>query len=65
MLLPAVTDGRFFARLGIQSYGFVPLRLDASFRFMDTIYAADERVPVEALEFGARAISQLLTPYGG
>lgn len=64
MLLPAVTDGRFFARIGIQSYGFVPLRLDASFDFIETIHAADERVPVEALEFGTRAISQVLARYG-
>jgi acetylornithine deacetylase/succinyl-diaminopimelate desuccinylase-like protein len=65
MLLPAVTDGRLFGRLGIQSYGFVPLKLDPSFSFMETIHAADERVPVEALEFGTRAISELLARYGG
>jgi len=65
MLLPAVTDGRLFARLGIQSYGFMPLRLDPSFSFMETIHAADERVPVDALEFGTRAIAQLLARYDG
>jgi acetylornithine deacetylase/succinyl-diaminopimelate desuccinylase-like protein len=65
MLLPAVTDGRLFGRLGIQSYGFLPLKLDPSFSFMDTIHAADERVPVEALEFGTRAMSELLTRYDG
>jgi acetylornithine deacetylase/succinyl-diaminopimelate desuccinylase-like protein len=65
MLLPAVTDGRLFARLGIQSYGFVPLRLDPSFRFMETIHAADERVPVEALEFGTRALGEVLARYEG
>jgi acetylornithine deacetylase/succinyl-diaminopimelate desuccinylase-like protein len=65
MLLPAVTDGRLFGRLGIQSYGFLPLKLDPSFGFMDTIHAADERVPVEALEFGTRAMSELLTRYDG
>jgi acetylornithine deacetylase/succinyl-diaminopimelate desuccinylase-like protein len=65
MLLPAVTDGRLFARCGIQSYGFTPLRLDPSFSFMETIHGADERVPVEALEFGTDAISQLLERYEG
>jgi acetylornithine deacetylase/succinyl-diaminopimelate desuccinylase-like protein len=65
MLLPAVTDGRLFARLGIQSYGFVPLRLEPSFNFIDTIHAPDERVPVQALEFGTDAISQLLERYRG
>jgi acetylornithine deacetylase/succinyl-diaminopimelate desuccinylase-like protein len=65
MLLPAVTDGRLFARLGIQSYGFMPLRLEPSFNFMETIHAADERVPVDALEFGTSAIAQLLASYDG
>jgi acetylornithine deacetylase/succinyl-diaminopimelate desuccinylase-like protein len=65
MLLPAVTDGRLFARIGIQTYGFVPLQLDPSFRFTQTIHAADERVPVEALEFGTRAIAHLLARYEG
>lgn len=64
MLLPAITDGRFLSRLGIQSYGYTPLELDRSFSFMDTIHAADERVPVEALEFGTRALSELLRRYG-
>jgi acetylornithine deacetylase/succinyl-diaminopimelate desuccinylase-like protein len=65
MLLPAITDGRLFARCGIQSYGFTPLRLDPSFSFMQTIHAADERVPVEALEFGTEAIWQLIARYEG
>jgi acetylornithine deacetylase/succinyl-diaminopimelate desuccinylase-like protein len=65
MLLPAITDGRLFARVGIQSYGFVPLRLGASFKFTETIHAADERVPVDALEFGTDAISRLLARYEG
>lgn len=64
VLLPGVTDGRLFARLGIQSYGFIPLRLDPGFSFIDTIHAADERVPVKALEFGTRALTELLTRYG-
>jgi len=64
MLLPAVTDGRFFSRLGIQTYGFLPLRLERDFSFIETIHAADERVPVDALEFGTRAISELLRRYG-
>jgi acetylornithine deacetylase/succinyl-diaminopimelate desuccinylase-like protein len=65
MLLPAITDGRLFARCGIQTYGFTPLRLDPSFSFMETIHAADERVPVDALKFGTRALSQLIERYDG
>ena len=63
-MLPAVSDARFFARLGIQPYGFVPLKLPADFDFMATIHAADERVPIEGLHFGAEAIFKALERYG-
>jgi acetylornithine deacetylase/succinyl-diaminopimelate desuccinylase-like protein len=57
---PGVTDARFFAPLGIQTYGFVPLRLSPDFDFLSVVHAADERVPVSALEFGAEAIFRAL-----
>ncbi|GAC1650967.1 MAG: M20/M25/M40 family metallo-hydrolase [Ktedonobacteraceae bacterium] len=60
MLLPAVTDGRFFSRLGIQTYGFLPMLLPADFYFTETIHAANERIPVEAMNFGTRAIYEAL-----
>jgi len=60
MLLPAATDGRFFARLGIQTYGFLPMPLPAELHFMRLIHAENERVPVEAIEFGTRAIARVL-----
>ena len=59
-LMPAVTDGRFFARLGIQNYGFTPLRLPEGFEFHTLVHAADERVPADAIEFGTRAIADVL-----
>ena len=60
LLLPAVTDGRFFSRLGIQTYGFLPMQLPAEMAFMELIHAADERLPADAVEFGARAITRVL-----
>ena len=64
LLLSGVTDGRFFARLGIQTYGFLPMRLPPDFNFSATIHAADERIPVEALEFGAQAILKAIQRMG-
>jgi acetylornithine deacetylase/succinyl-diaminopimelate desuccinylase-like protein len=61
LLMPAVTDGRFFARLGIQTYGFLPMILPEGFNFTETIHAADERIPVEAVDFGTNAIYQALS----
>ena len=60
MLMPGATDGRFFARLGIQTYGFLPMPLPAELHFMRLIHAENERVPVEAIEFGTRAIVRVL-----
>lgn len=64
MLMPGVTDGRFFARLGIQSYGFTPMRLPSDFDFPSTIHAADERIPVEAVEFGTACMLRVLERFG-
>ena len=58
------TDGRMFSRLGIQNYGFLPLKLPPGTNFGATVHAADERVPVEAVAFGLRAIDTLLERYG-
>jgi len=64
MLLSGVTDGRFFSRLGIQTYGFLPLKLPAEFKFWEPVHAADDRIPVEAVEFGTDMIYRLLQRFG-
>ncbi len=63
-MMPAVTDGRFFSRLGIQTYGFLPVRLPEDFSFMSTIHAANERIPVEAMQAGASAVYRALQRFG-
>jgi acetylornithine deacetylase/succinyl-diaminopimelate desuccinylase-like protein len=55
-LLVGVTDGRFFRQLGIQTYGFLPMRLPDDLVLTDLIHAADERIPADTLEAGAHAI---------
>jgi acetylornithine deacetylase/succinyl-diaminopimelate desuccinylase-like protein len=64
MLLPAVTDARHFSRLGIQTYGFTPMKLPEGFKFFDLAHAADERLPVDTVEFGANAIYSVLQRFG-
>jgi acetylornithine deacetylase/succinyl-diaminopimelate desuccinylase-like protein len=64
LLQAGVTDARFFARLGIQNYGFLPLKLPGDFRFASLIHAADERVPADAIEFGAEAVFRALERLG-
>jgi acetylornithine deacetylase/succinyl-diaminopimelate desuccinylase-like protein len=65
LLLSGTTDGRLFSRLGIQTYGFLPMQLPEDFNFARTIHAADERIPMEAVDFGANAICKLLQRFGG
>jgi acetylornithine deacetylase/succinyl-diaminopimelate desuccinylase-like protein len=56
LLQIGVTDARFFGRVGIQNYGFLPLRLPEEYVFTQYIHAADERVPAAAVEFGAEGV---------
>ena len=60
MLMPASTDGRHFAKLGIQTYGFLPMELPPGFDFASTVHGVNERIPVAAIESGSRAIYRLL-----
>lgn len=64
-LLPGSSDARFFARLGIQTYGFLPMNLPEGFDFFATIHAANERIPVESVEFGAHVLHDVLSRYPG
>jgi acetylornithine deacetylase/succinyl-diaminopimelate desuccinylase-like protein len=64
-LLPASSDGRHFAGLGIQTYGYTPMNLPPDVSFFSTIHAADERIPVEAVEFGASVLYDVIRSYEG
>lgn len=59
-LLPGVTDAAYFSKLGIQTYGFLPMNLPPDLDFLSMIHAADERIPVGAVQFGADAIYEAM-----
>ena len=63
LLMVASTDAHLFARLGIQTYGFIPMNLPEEFIFFNLIHAADERIPIAAVNFGADAIYRALQLY--
>ena len=48
---------------GVQTYGFLPLKLPADFEPWPLIHNADERVPVDALAFGVEAITRAIARY--
>ena len=63
MLQAGVTDARFLSRAGVQTYGYLPLKLPADFELWPLIHNADERVPVAALSFGVEAITRAIARY--
>jgi acetylornithine deacetylase/succinyl-diaminopimelate desuccinylase-like protein len=64
MLIPGITDARFFSRLGIQTYGFIPMNLPTAFDFGELVHAADERIPESCLGFGMSALENVVLRMG-
>jgi acetylornithine deacetylase/succinyl-diaminopimelate desuccinylase-like protein len=59
-MLSGGTDAKHFARLGIRCFGFAPLKLPADLDFASLFHGVDERVPVDALTFGAQVLEHFL-----
>jgi len=60
LLARGQTNARFLARLGIQTYGWTPMRLPSGSKFMELIHEADERIPIDVVPFGTAAVLQAL-----
>ncbi|QAY61174.1 M20/M25/M40 family metallo-hydrolase [Microbacterium protaetiae] len=59
-LMGGGTDNKALSRLGIAGYGFAPLRLPDGFDFTGMFHGVDERVPLNALDFGRAVLADLL-----
>ncbi|MGZ4478163.1 MAG: M20/M25/M40 family metallo-hydrolase [Nocardioidaceae bacterium] len=59
-LMSGGTDAKHWKKLGIRCFGFAPLRLPADLDFTALFHGVDERVPTDALEFGARVFDRFL-----
>ncbi len=62
-LMGGGTDNKALAELGIAGYGFAPLRLPDDLDFTGMFHGVDERVPIDALVFGQRVLTDLLRTY--
>ena len=60
-MLSGGTDAKAFSRLGIRCFGYIPLRLPPELDFTALFHGVDERVPVDALEFGTEVLEHFLT----
>ncbi|MCP5105838.1 MAG: M20/M25/M40 family metallo-hydrolase [bacterium] len=52
ILMTGSSDARFFSRLGIQTYGFMPMQLPEDMRFNRILHSVNERIPVDTIPFG-------------
>ena len=59
-LMSGGTDAKHWDKLGIRCFGFAPLRLPDNLDFTALFHGVDERVPTDALEFGARVFDRFL-----
>jgi acetylornithine deacetylase/succinyl-diaminopimelate desuccinylase-like protein len=55
------TDAKAFAQLGIDCYGFAPLRLPEDWDHARMAHGVDERVPVDGLHFGTDVLDRFLS----
>ena len=62
-MLSGGTDNKALSELGIAGYGFAPLRLTPDLDFAAMFHGVDERVPLDALEFGTDVLEDLLLTY--
>ena len=58
--LSAGTDNKALGELGIRGYGFAPLQLPADLDFAPLFHGVDERVPLDAVRFGARVLQRII-----
>jgi acetylornithine deacetylase/succinyl-diaminopimelate desuccinylase-like protein len=65
IVIGASTDAKQLAKLGIQTYGYLPIDLPDGFDFMKHVHAADERIPVKSLYSGTDAIYKAVKRYSG
>jgi len=52
------TDAKAFSTLGIRCFGFSPLKLPPGLDYWQLFHGVDERVPVDALQFGVRVLNR-------
>jgi acetylornithine deacetylase/succinyl-diaminopimelate desuccinylase-like protein len=62
LVTAGMTDARIYDALGIQTYGFLPMRLPPG-RMPALLHAVNERIPLDVLAPGARALSRAIERY--
>jgi acetylornithine deacetylase/succinyl-diaminopimelate desuccinylase-like protein len=66
-MIPGFTDAKAYARLGSICYGFAPVKFDPTHEisFTAMYHGHDERVPVDGLGWGLRALYEAVSSFRG
>ncbi len=56
MLMTGATDAKYLAPLGVNVYGFSPIRFERGAPGAELIHSHDERIPLDGLDFGVHAL---------
>jgi len=54
------TDAKALSKLGIDCYGFSPLKMPPDLDYWRLFHGVDERVPIDGLHFGVRTLDRFL-----
>ena len=64
-MVPFATDAKHLAALEVPTYGFSPMRLDPEERFLERFHGVDERVGIDALQWGLPVLYDVVRRFCG
>jgi len=64
-MVPFATDAKHTAKLGVPTYGFSPLKLAPEERFLERFHGVDERVAIDALQWGLPVLYDVVRRFCG
>jgi acetylornithine deacetylase/succinyl-diaminopimelate desuccinylase-like protein len=62
-VLFGASDARHLTKVDVQSYGFLPMNIPEDIEFLELIHSANERIPVNAVEFGTNQLVKAIKKY--
>jgi len=62
-VLFGASDARHLTKVDVQSYGFLPMNIPEEMEFLELIHSANERIPVESVEFGTDQLVKAIKRY--
>jgi acetylornithine deacetylase/succinyl-diaminopimelate desuccinylase-like protein len=64
-MLTGATDAKHVAKLGTICYGFSPMRFKQGEHFSDMVHGHNERVSIDSLSWGVRALYEVVSQFTG